>query len=305
MKKTFGTLIRELLFAGGAVLLITCGVWLLSEDKRAVPVASAPKEKQMAQETGTGETETFDADRDGLPDWEEALWGTNRKLADTDGDGATDGAEVAAHRNPKKAGPHDSLEGPVATLPKEDIPLPTKTSSSIKEITEKIALPSLEIQKLPENPVKIEDNPEKDALHTFGNTLGALIQTAMSDSTAELAFWNSAAGNTKMNTKLIQEFVTLAQKYSHLASDIASVASPPKGTDTHKKLVTTYQNYAKAIQTISETEIDSYMSEIGVTAYSNATIALGHAFVDVSDLFYRKGIHFSPTEPGSIFVFPR
>ncbi len=35
-----------------------------------------------------------DSDEDGIPDWEEALWGTNPQLADTDNDGFTDSQEI-------------------------------------------------------------------------------------------------------------------------------------------------------------------------------------------------------------------
>lgn len=45
----------------------------------------------------------IDSDNDGLPDWQEALYGTDPKKSDTDGDGTTDGAEVAQNRDPLKA----------------------------------------------------------------------------------------------------------------------------------------------------------------------------------------------------------
>lgn len=49
-----------------------------------------------------------DSDGDMLFDWEESLRGTNPKVADTDGDGTQDGAEVAAARDPRVRGPNDS-----------------------------------------------------------------------------------------------------------------------------------------------------------------------------------------------------
>ena len=50
-----------------------------------------------------------DEDGDGLKDWEEELWQTKRDNADTDGDGAADGVEVASGRDPFKSGPNDAL----------------------------------------------------------------------------------------------------------------------------------------------------------------------------------------------------
>ncbi len=50
-----------------------------------------------------------DTDNDNLKDWEEALWKTDPRVADTDGDGTNDGAEIKSQRNPLVAGPNDIL----------------------------------------------------------------------------------------------------------------------------------------------------------------------------------------------------
>ncbi len=54
---------------------------------------------------------TIDSDNDGLPDWEESLYGTDPKKADTDGDGTSDGEEVKLGRNPLVKGPNDKIAG--------------------------------------------------------------------------------------------------------------------------------------------------------------------------------------------------
>jgi hypothetical protein len=45
----------------------------------------------------------IDSDHDGLPDWEEALYGTDPHNPDTDGDGTPDGEEIKEGRDPLKA----------------------------------------------------------------------------------------------------------------------------------------------------------------------------------------------------------
>lgn len=55
---------------------------------------------------------TRDPDGDGLTNADEKLWGTDPNNPDTDGDGYTDGAEVAAHHNPTIPGPNDKLPTP-------------------------------------------------------------------------------------------------------------------------------------------------------------------------------------------------
>ncbi len=50
----------------------------------------------------------LDTDKDGLRDWEEDVWGTDKNNPDTDGDGVPDGQEVQEDRDPNKTG-DDSL----------------------------------------------------------------------------------------------------------------------------------------------------------------------------------------------------
>ncbi len=294
MQKPIGTLVREIILVIGIVIVVAGGVWLFSPKTEQRPTATNLVEKTSTKEKQTAPA-FLDTDGDGLLDWEEALWGTDPKNKDTDRDGTSDGEEVALHRNPKKAGPMDSLETPIAIKEQEEnFPVPQKT----------VITPPI-----PEAPPTPTPEPKKvqseDPLYIFGNAIGAFIQTAATDSETELAFWNSAAGNKKMSGELILGFNKLAQKYEELATSIASVAPPAKGATAHATLVRAYQNYAKAIRAIAETKEGAYMSGEAITAYANATLALGHAFVDVSDLFYREGIRFDKTSPGAIFMFPR
>ena len=50
-----------------------------------------------------------DTDSDGLPDWQEEIWGSDKNNPDTDGDGTTDGKEVNENRNPTVVGPDDKI----------------------------------------------------------------------------------------------------------------------------------------------------------------------------------------------------
>ena len=69
---------------------------------QGLPEAAQGGGQQIASGTG-------DSDNDGLSNTEEALWGSDPNNPDTDGDGFSDGAEVAARHNPTIAGPNDLL----------------------------------------------------------------------------------------------------------------------------------------------------------------------------------------------------
>lgn len=50
-----------------------------------------------------------DSDKDGLEDWQEILFGTDKNNSDTDGDGYLDGEEVLSGHDPLESGPDDKL----------------------------------------------------------------------------------------------------------------------------------------------------------------------------------------------------
>lgn len=88
--------------------LLGGGVWYVGKsaqkEKYSVHTANttaALNIKPTSQEGGDG-------DKDGLKDWEEALWKTDPKSADSDGDGTWDGEEVRTNRNPAVRGPNDA-----------------------------------------------------------------------------------------------------------------------------------------------------------------------------------------------------
>ena len=60
--------------------------------------------------SGGDASNDLDTDGDGLKDWQEALWGTDKNDKDSDRDGVKDGEEIEKGRDPKIAGPDDSLE---------------------------------------------------------------------------------------------------------------------------------------------------------------------------------------------------
>jgi len=296
MKTSVGILIAKTVFLLGLFFLAALGLRLLSRKTETPPVPPVASRTRTPAETKPV-FPPFDADKDGLPDWEEALWGTDQHNPDTDNDGIPDGAEVAARRNPKKAGPNDSLEAPLMVTPRE----PERRVSG-----EPAMIQASSPEAAPEPAAETKTPEETDrSLHNFGNALGISIQNAARDVDAELAFWNSAAGNKKMTEELLQGFAKLAEKYDRLAAEVASVIPPSKAEETHSALAKAYQNYAKAIRAIANAKVGEYLSGSDMTEYGETALTLARAFVGVSDFFYTEGVRFGPNEPGSIFMFPR
>lgn len=87
-----------------AALSIAVFIVLLTVVLNAIK-PSAPKydNNNLVALTATSSAMEIDSDHDGLPDWEEALYGTDPHNPDTDGDGTPDGEEIKEGRDPLKA----------------------------------------------------------------------------------------------------------------------------------------------------------------------------------------------------------
>lgn len=90
---------------GAAALVIAAGsfLWFAKRQNNPDAAASAKHQPLSAADSANAVAELkadADDDRDGLKNFEEALWKTDPKNSDTNGDGISDGKEVAAGRDP-------------------------------------------------------------------------------------------------------------------------------------------------------------------------------------------------------------
>lgn len=81
------------------IALVLCGLWYLGN--RTLREHPSPTASSTALAVRVNQPDT---DGDGLRDWEEELWGTQKNNPDTDGDGVNDGEEVVRGTDPRVAG---------------------------------------------------------------------------------------------------------------------------------------------------------------------------------------------------------
>jgi hypothetical protein len=91
------------LSAAFALLILAIGLVVNKRSEQEPVVAPQNLSKQTTEISTTTSMTDRDSDVDGLPDWEEHLYGSDPLKFDSDGDGTPDGQEVKEGRNPAKA----------------------------------------------------------------------------------------------------------------------------------------------------------------------------------------------------------
>jgi hypothetical protein len=170
-----------------AALILGIGWWTTRTPSN--PTSTTDK-SDLSSTQLSEEGRARDSDGDGLPDWQEVLYGSNLEVADSDGDGTADGAEVAGGRDPMRSGPGDTL----FTLPQ----ISTSTDGMfdeaelqfyaqfLKERGDAIREESVrdlfkEVKKDEFTPryaitdLQIISGKDDDALRSYGNTFGKLV----------------------------------------------------------------------------------------------------------------------------------
>ena len=114
---------------GGATVVAA----LLVGGAYVLPGISVPKVQEVNAELTDDLLASYvskDGDRDGLPDWQESLYGTDPAIADTDGDGISDGEAVRQGLLTPNA---LASQLPTDPIGEEDIPGPDATPGSFTD----------------------------------------------------------------------------------------------------------------------------------------------------------------------------
>lgn len=264
-----------------------------------------------------------DSDRDGLKDWEEALWETDASNPDTDEDGTEDSEEIKLGRNPKIKGPNDKLseeEKRAVGGGSEEI---SKTDAfgrgffaSIMTLKDSGQLTPENMQKLSDSLVenfttedvknfsigdlKILSDSGSAALKKYGNELGAIfeeyLKLKLPDEIiiAARAVSSGDQGELQKLDQIISANKKLIEK--HLAMSVPSKASP-----VHLKLINHYQTITVAIENMKKMIDDPLTGTIAISRYKKELQPLNNTMTELKNFFINNKIVFGESEPGILF----
>ncbi len=264
-----------------------------------------------------------DEDGDGLKDWEEELWETRRDNADTDGDGAADGVEVASGRNPLKAGPDDALNqeeiDKKTTLAERGEPTLTDTiardlfaeylklKQEGKPLTaddeRKILLrffnnpPPLEAVRLyTRDDLTVSEENDALSLKSYGNEVASLFRTYANKGENEINTLTAAI--EREDGGILDALDERVAVYESVLRELLALAVPSAMAANHLDLVNALSAIAQSVAGMKFAVSDPAKALGSIGSYPHGFELLGNAFTEMKRILLARKISFGKDEPG-------
>ncbi len=313
-----------------AVLVI--GAYVLARGVESSDVAQASTETALLQAIAAK-----DSDNDGLPDWEEALYGTDPYAVDTFNLGMTDGAAVAKGLIVPKA--IATISSATSTAPlssdvdykKLGIAAPNEgsltdafaksfftyyaetkktkggdLSQADIDAIEQQALDSLSstIAKAPDYKSASDlavSGSGPDALRAFAVQAEAIFKknTSMA-TTSELVYLQYAAESN--DAKAVAALESIAQAYRAAAAGLAVLPVPRELASADLALINAMARVSGIVENFAQVNSDPLVAMMALEQYTAAAQDLGAAFANIANDYAVAGVTLDKGAPGASFV---
>lgn len=239
-------------------------------------------------------TSQIDSDKDGLFDWEEALYGTDPNKADTDGDGTSDGEEVTLGRNPLIKGPKDFLtskDNPIATsTEKETLTLtdtfargffaqfmnaqqsgtkitPDNANQFANDYLKTTTLPSISAKQYTQVDLSLTDSDQTNILNYEKAMTAVFAKYWPKGGTNELTIMQQAF--TKNDTKALDGLTTVISAYQNTLRNVLALSVPKLVAPLHLNVINSLGAYIETLRMIQLAYTDPLSGLVGLNAYQN------------------------------------
>ena len=274
-----------------------------------------------------------DSDGDGLPDWEETLYGTDPHKVDTRGLGKTDGEAVAEGLIVPKAVADLPAPADATSTTATNLGLSSPGEGSLTDIFSKNffsiylaakdaagrELTKDEISNLAANAVekltasvkppadfrtardiRVEGSGA-DALRTYAATAETVFATHTTNyPKSELEYLKEAVDG---NTAALENVRDIAAAYRAIASGLAALTVPIEVRDAHVALVNALAGVGVLANDFTKYDTDPLLVMLATTQYANVVTHLHDAFVNLADVYAKAHVTFSQDEVGAHFVY--
>lgn len=262
-----------------------------------------------------------DTDGDGLMDWEEDLWRTDKSNKDTDGDGTSDDDEVRAGRNPTVPGPDDALSraaaNPSTAAGERELTTTDRLARNIfaeyyalkqegtldEAAQEELILRNLsgvlpEGSSVPTYGIGdvLMSGEGSAALRTYGNTVGRIVATHSIQTENEGTIVQRALETD--NGEELKKLEPVVVAYRAMAQELLGTKVPKEAAAAHISLVNAITAVGEANAKLTRVLVDPIVGLVGIREYGQAVEDLGNALKKLRSVFGAYGITFTPEEAG-------
>ncbi|KKU70635.1 MAG: hypothetical protein UX94_C0003G0029 [Parcubacteria group bacterium GW2011_GWA2_47_21] len=268
---------------------------------------------------------TRDADEDGLADWEEVLWKTNIKNADTDGDGANDAEEIKANRNPLVKGPDDKLDSAtikeisgstdsknltetdkfardflvryIASQDESGISDPEVFNGLIEDYLSS-GNPDLSPRAYGLRDIKVTAEETAEAIRAYGNGVaGGLMRKAdEKELPSELIAFDQYSRTGDLQA--LETLNELVARYKRMENDLVAITVPNTAVVSHLGLLNVLSGTRFSIEAMASTKNDPMKALVGLRYYSDASLIFLPAIREIKAYLSAKGVVFAQGEDG-------
>lgn len=311
-----------------SVVLIV-GAYVFARGIESPQAAQASSETELLKAIATK-----DSDGDGLPDWEEALYGTNPRLIDTFKLGMTDGEAVSrglivpkaiadiavATPSPLSLDSSGLPPAPVdgtltATFAKNffALYLAAKQSNGGADLSESEmsdiasqAMDSLSAAVAPAPDFKSAagltvSGSGADALTAFAVSAEAVLIKNTSDATtSEIAYLKNALINN--DATAYPHIASIAKAYRDSAIGLSVLSVPVELAADDLMLVNAMMRISQITTDFTRAETDPLAAMLALKQYPQAASDLGTAFIQIGKIYAEAGVTLPAGTPGASFV---
>jgi hypothetical protein len=315
-----------------STVLVT-GAYVITQTVITPQVAQASAETALLQAIATK-----DSDKDGLPDWQESLYGTDPQNADSFKLGMTDGDAVARGLIVPKAitdlpsgtsstnpSPVDSLNPSLPPAPADStltaqfaqtflsLYLSARQANGGQDLSE-TQLSDIANQSVETLAASIQPTPDfkslsdlnvvgsgPDAMNAFAASAEAVLLKNTNDATTtDIAYLHSALidGNDSAYAKI----ASIAKGYRGSAAGLAALPVPQELAEADLLLINTLMRMSELDIDFTRVNEDPLAAILALQQYQTVATALAQVFLDIGNAYASANLSLPAGAPGALFV---
>lgn len=313
-----------------SVVLIGSAVFI-ARDAQSPRSAQASAESDLLKAIATK-----DSDGDGLPDWEESLYGADPNRVDSFGLNMPDGQAVAkglvvpravaeyevqtSSAAAKTPGIDDSIpppptEGTLTAVFAQTLYVEYRvtreakgadlSSAEIAAVTQK-ALRTFASSIKPSGDFKTSKDIStagsgEEALRAYAIAVDAIFQKNTDSTTkSELTYLQEVVQENKEDS--LASIVAIAKAYRETAIGLSKLPVPTELSNEGLRLMNSLMRIAEVTTNFAQVRVDPLATMLALEQYPQATLDLAHALIGISNVYKKANITFAEGDSGAGLV---